>query len=164
MRMQKRLKKISHTQGPNQGIKSLRTPSHGWTLAELLITLGLMSVLAALAWPTYQQQQRQARRSDGQAALLQLQVDQARWRAQQDRYTESLTDLGWASDKSPQGHYQISVTAASPEAYTAQATALGSQAADPECNPLHLSWQGSATAVWGGGEHTSSDPARCWRR
>ncbi|WP_233200834.1 type IV pilin protein [Limnohabitans sp. G3-2] len=143
---------------------SLARPSHGWTLAELLITLALMGVLAALALPTYQQQQRQARRSDGQAALLQLQVAQARWRSQHDRYTESLSDLGWAGDKSPQGHYQITVTEASAEAYTAQATALGAQAADRECNPLRLTWQGSASAVWGAGEHTNSDPARCWRR
>jgi type IV pilus assembly protein PilE len=138
--------------------------SPGWTLAELLITLALMSVLAAMALPTYQQQQRQARRTDGQAALLQLQVDQARWRSSQDRYAESLTDLGWASDRSPQGHYQITITEASGEAYTAQAAALGGQAADRECTPLRLSWQGSATAVWGAGEHADSDPARCWRR
>ena len=162
--MKKKPPKISPTQGPIHGVKTPQAKNHGWTLAELLVTLGLMSVLAALAWPTYQQQQRQARRSDGQAALLQLQVDQARWRSVQDRYTESLTDLGWTSDRSPQGHYRISVTAASQEAYTAQATALGGQAADLECNPLHLSWQGSATAVWGAGDHTSSDPARCWRR
>jgi type IV pilus assembly protein PilE len=41
------------------------TCSQGWTLAELLISLALMSVLAALALPAYQQQQRQARRTDG---------------------------------------------------------------------------------------------------
>lgn len=162
--MQKTHTRPHDTHKTRKASVSLARPSHGWTLAELLITLALMGVLAALALPTYQQQQRQARRSDGQAALLQLQVAQARWRSQHDRYTDSLSDLGWAGDKSPQGHYQITVTEASAEAYNAQATALGAQAADRECNPLRLTWQGSASAVWGAGEHANSDPARCWRR
>jgi nitrogen regulatory protein P-II 1 len=94
------------------GDRTLAANGQGWTLAELLITLCLMSVLAALALPTYQQQQRQARRSDGHAALLQLQMDQVRWRSHHDLYTDSLTDLGWSSDISPQGHYRITVTEA----------------------------------------------------
>ena len=50
----------------------------GWTLTEMLVCLALLGILAALALPAYQEQQRLARRSDGQAALLQLQTDQAR--------------------------------------------------------------------------------------
>lgn len=136
----------------------------GWTLAELLISLAVMSVLAAIALPAYQQQQRQARRSDGQAALVQLQVDQARWRSQHDSHADTLSALGWASDRSPQGHYQISLTESSADGYTALATALGGQVADRDCTPLRLRWQGTATAVFGAGEHMDSDPARCWRR
>ena len=138
--------------------------SSGWTLAELLIVVALMGLLAALALPTYQQQQRQARRSDGQVALLQLQMDQARWRGNHDSHADTLSALGWASDLSALGHYQITLTEASAEGYRAQAIALKNQAADRDCTPLHLSWQGSATAVFGAGEHLDSDPHRCWRR
>jgi type IV pilus assembly protein PilE len=144
--------------------KSSRPQSPGWTLVELMISLALMSVLAALALPTYQQQQRQARRGDGQAALVQLQMDQARWRSAHDSHADTLSALGWASDRSPQGHYQITLTEANAEGYTALAVALGSQTADHECSPLRLTWQGSATALFSAGEHTDSDPARCWRR
>lgn len=136
----------------------------GWTLAELLIGLALLSVLAALALPTYQQQQRQARRIDGQAALLQLQTDQARWRSTHDSHAESLAELGWASDRSPQGHYQISLGEATADGFSALATGLGGQAADRDCNPLRLTWQGSATVLLGAGPQANSDPARCWRR
>jgi type IV pilus assembly protein PilE len=139
-------------------------PCKGWTLTELLISLALMSVLAALALPAYQQQQRQARRGDGQAALLQLQMDQARWRSAHDSYTDTLGALGWNSDRSAQGHYQINITDATADSYTLEAVALGGQAADRDCNPLRLSWQGSATAVFSAGPDMASDPARCWRR
>ena len=138
--------------------------SRGWTLAELLIVVALMGLLAALAVPTYQQQQQQARRSDGQAALLQLQIDQARWRSSHDSHADNLSALGWASDQSPQGHYQIRLIEATPDGYSAQAIALNKQAADRDCTPLHLRWQASATAVFGAGQHLDSDPHRCWRR
>lgn len=138
--------------------------SRGWTLAELLIVVALMGLLGALALPTYQQQQRQARRSDGQAALLQLQLDQARWRSTHDSHADNLSALGWTTDRSPLGHYQITLTEVSAEGYAAQAIALNNQAADRDCTPMRLSWQGSATAVFGAGEHPDSDPHRCWRR
>lgn len=147
---------------PPQTSRSAR--NQGWTLAELLISLALMSVLAAIALPAYLQQQRQARRSDGQAALVQLQMDQARWRSTHDSHADTLSALGWPSDRSPQGHYQITLTEATAEGYTALAVALGGQAADRDCTPLRLRWQGTATAVFSAGEHTDSDPARCWRR
>ena len=40
--------------------------AQGWTLSELLISLALMGVLAAVALPTYTAQQRQTRRADAQ--------------------------------------------------------------------------------------------------
>lgn len=136
----------------------------GWTLTELLISLALMGTLAALALPAYQQQQRQARRSDAQAALQQLQMDQARWRSQHDTYADSLTALGWTSDLSPRGQYRISIPQADAEGYTLEALPLGGQAADRDCSPLRLTWRGSATATFSAGEHAGSDPQRCWRQ
>lgn len=146
--------------------RAVARPRHntGWTLTELLISLALMGTLAALALPAYQQQQRQARRSDGQLALQQLQLDQARWRAEHEAYAESLTALGWPSDRSPQGHYSIRITEASAKGYTLEALPLGTQAADGGCSPLRLTWQGSASATLSAGEHTDSDPKRCWRQ
>ncbi len=136
----------------------------GWTLAELMMALALMSVLASLAIPSYLQQQRTARRSDGQAALVQVQVDQVRWRSSHDRHADTLLALGWTTDRSGQGHYQISLIEVDTASYTALATATGGQAQDHNCTPLRLTWSGSANVVFSAGEHLDSDPHRCWRR
>ena len=152
-------------QTPGQNMRGAGpTQAKGWTLTELLISMALMGTLAALALPAYQQQQRQARRSDGQVALQQLQMDQARWRSQHDSYTDSITTLGWGSDLSPRGHYRIRIVQASADGYILEAQALAAQANDRDCNPLRLSWQGSASATLSAGDSPDSDPHQCWRR
>ena len=138
--------------------------SQGWTLTELLISLALMGTLAALALPAYLQQQRQTRRSDAQVALQQLQIDQARWRSQHDRYADALAALGWSSELSPRGQYQISIPQADAEGYTLEALPLGAQALDRDCSPLRLTWRGSGTATLSAGAYPDSDPLHCWRQ
>ncbi len=141
-------------------------PPHagGWTLSELLMAVAVVGTLAALALPAYLSQQRQARRSDAQAALLQLQMDQARWRGEHEAYADSLAALGWPGEHSPGGHYDLRITQADAEGYTLEAWPRGSQAADQDCRPLRLRWHGSASSTLSAGEHSDSDPMRCWRR
>lgn len=153
------MKKPGHSHGG-------ATPPHagGWTLAELLIGVGLMGTLAALATPAYLEQQRQARRNDARVALQQLQMDQARWRGEHETYADSLAALGWGSEHSPGGHYRIRITQADADGYTLEAWPWGSQAADTACSPLRMTARGSASTTLSSGEHTDSDPGRCWRQ
>ena len=147
-----------------EAAKALAHLMHPHFVKEDQIALPPLGLLAALALPSYQQQQRQARRSDGQGALLQMQLDQARWRSAHESHAETLSTLGWPSDRSDLGHYQIALLSVSADGYTVQATALGAQAADSACSPLRLSWQGTATSILSAGVYFESDPARCWRQ
>lgn len=140
------------------------TRAQGWTLSELLISLALMAVLAAVALPTFQSELRQARRADAQSALQQLQLDQARWRSHQPSFASDLNRLGWRSDQSPAGHYQIAIENATANGYTLVATPIGAQAADSACTPMRLQLQHSATVVFSSGMGKAADPARCWRQ
>ena len=141
-----------------------RPRTEGWTLAELLISLSLMAVLAAVALPAYTEQQRQARRTDAQSALQQLQLDQARWRGTHDTHASDLASLGWASDRSPAGHYQIAIDEASADGYVLTANPVGAQAKDTTCQPLRLQLFHTASVVLSSGDDLAADPGRCWRQ
>lgn len=142
----------------------VRDPASGWTLSELLISLALMAVLTAVALPTYTAQQRQSRRSDAQTALLQAQLDQARWRGTHDRHAPDLASLGWTSERSPSGHYLITIEEASAEGYTLTATPIGVQAGDTVCHPMRLQVLGAGSVVLSSGADLSADANRCWRQ
>ena len=45
-------------------------PARGFTLIEVLITVALIAILAAIALPVYQDQVRKSRRSSAQGVLL----------------------------------------------------------------------------------------------
>ena len=136
----------------------------GWTLSEIMISMALMAVLAALALPAYNAQQRQARRSDAQSALQQLQLEQARWRGTHDSHASELNTLGWTSDRSPSGHYQLRIEDASAEGYTLTATPIGAQAQDTACLPMRLQLLQTARVVMSSGADMTADTGHCWRQ
>lgn len=45
---------------------------NGFTLIELMITVAIVAILAAIAYPSYQDSVRKARRANGQANLVEL--------------------------------------------------------------------------------------------
>lgn len=71
----------------------LRRPL-GFTLIELMITVAIIAVIAAVAYPSYQDSITKGRRAEGRTALLQVLQQQERFITQRNAYYCFATDPG----------------------------------------------------------------------
>jgi type IV pilus assembly protein PilE len=125
----------------------------GFTLIELMIVVGVIAILAAIAIPNFLEQSKKGRRAEAMSAVGELQLRQERWRAENPAYA-TQTQLGTMPDVDS---YTIAVTApTNPTAvsartqYTITATATGKQATD-RCGNLTMSYDaGTGTPTWSG--------------
>lgn len=133
----------------------LRKQMSGITLIELMIVVVIVSILAAIAFPNYQEFTARAKRNEAKAALLRLAINQERFYLNNNSFTLVLADLGFASAITETGYYQIQVTAADTSNFTASATYLlgGSEAA--KCLTFTID---------GRGAKTSGPETNCWER
>ena len=126
----------------------------GFTLVELLIVVTMVSILAALAFPSYQDSVRKGRRATGKAALNKVQLLEERYRTNNASYG-TLAQIGNPTD--PEGNYTLAVTNTSATGYTTTATAQGDQAKDKaegvSCKQLSIV---VAAGV------TTKAPSECW--
>ena len=107
----------------------------GFTLLEVMIAAAIIAILAAIAYPSYQNQTQRSRRADGQAMLLEILQAQERYYTANMSYVTDLTLLGYANPTpSNEGYYNISAAACSgttiDDCVELTATALGSQIDD----------------------------------
>ncbi len=93
----------------------------GFTLVELMIVVAVIGILAAIAYPSYVDSMRKARRADAKAALLQVAQKEEQFYARNGSYTTDMTDLGYSNtgwnsypENSPadEQYYQVRVSAA----------------------------------------------------
>lgn len=98
-----------------------RKKMKGFTLIELMIAVAIVAILASIALPAYQNSVRKSRRADAMTSLLQLQLAQEKWRANNPSYTSDLANLGWSSSSSIDGHYTMAITSATGTQFTVTA-------------------------------------------
>lgn len=67
----------------------------GFTLIEMMITVAIVAILAAIALPAYTNQIRKSRRGDAKIALLDMAARQERYNTINFRYATAVTDLGY---------------------------------------------------------------------
>ena len=136
----------------------------GFTLIELMITVAIVAILAAVAYPTYRSYVMRSNRVEAQNALLQIQVAQEKFFLQHNRYATTNTELTNApGDATPglgmrstteHGYYTLSLApgpGGSVNGYTATATATGGQAQDTDCPTFSITHTGvrsPSTGCW----------------
>jgi type IV pilus assembly protein PilE len=107
--------------------------NRGLTLIELMVVVFIVAILAAIAIPVYTSNIQRARRADAKTALQQVRGAQEMWRAEKGFYSASVAELQTTMG-APQAninqYYTWSFIATGATTWTAQATALGSQAVD----------------------------------
>lgn len=140
----------------------------GFSLIELLVTLVIVGILAALALPGYSQVMNRALRQDARLALLRVQQQQELYFASHLSYARQLghgpSGLG-LSERSDNGQYLIGLqTAADGMSYsvTASADSTGRQAADQHCARLMLDETGRRHSAGAAGDWRNDDAHRCW--
>jgi len=127
----------------------------GITLIELMIVVVVISILAAIAYPNYQEFTARAKRNEAKAALLRLAINQERFYLNNNSFTLNLAELGFGSAITETGYYQIEVTAADTSNFTASATYLQGGSEATKCLTFTINGRGAKT----------SDPeTNCWER
>ncbi len=116
----------------------------GFTLIELMIVVVIVAILAAIAYPSFQQYMRETKRADAHTALLRISALQEKWFSDnRNQYATSTTSLGYAAHPavSNDRFWEISVAAAGPAGFTLSAAPAGSHT-DAACNPITLTSAG----------------------
>lgn len=129
----------------------------GFTLLELMVVVAIVGILAAMAYPSYQESVRRANRTDAKNALLELGARQERYRFGRNAYTPTIGDLG-LSGYSAERLYEIRIDAAGTTTFSASAIPQGGQV-DDRCGTLTLTNTGAKGTV---NSHSMS-AEECWR-
>lgn len=123
----------------------------GFTLVELMISLIIVAILVALAYPSFVEYIRKAKRGDAQQLLI-------NWSVNQEIYKSNNPTYAGAGDLAPPtvDDYVLSVSNVSASTYTLTANATGSQEADSEdgqsCDVMTIDQNGLKQPLpcWGG--------------
>lgn len=109
----------------------------GVTLMELMVVIAIIGILAAFAFPAYEQHVMEARRQDGISTILEAQLHIESF------ITENNANpaTGWTTipSESPSGFYDIVYTpGAAIGEYRIDANAKGAQTSDTGCTNIYI--------------------------
>lgn len=130
----------------------------GFTLIELMITVAIVAILAAVAYPSYQSHVIKTRRAAAASCLMEMAQYMER------SYTTNMTYVGAALPSTQcrtdlSGHYSFSIETVKAAEYNVQAAPVpgSQQAAKDKCGTLTLNQAGTK-----GRSGTEMGVSQCW--
>lgn len=140
-----------------------RRGSGGFSLTELMIALAIISILAAIALPSYRQYVIRSNRGDATQALLRLAAEQERYYLAHNTYASTIGEGGLnVSATSEHGWYKLTISDGNANNFVAEASPAGDspQKNDSECQTFEIDADGRKTATDANGAATDDI---CWR-
>ena len=151
----------------------MRSRNKGVTLIELMIVVAIIGILAAIAYPNYQESTAKSRRGNAQAELMGLSSALERYYSQNNHYSNAANvgnDIGapagtlYAVDTQVAALYTVTISSAggstandtdTAQSYIVSAVPrVGSAMENDRCGTMTLS---------SAGVRTPANPADCWR-
>lgn len=138
--------------------------ARGFTLIEMMITVAIVGILAAIAYPSYTSYVAKANRAEGRAAVMKMLQDQERWFTQRNTYV--LVNSGnatgevlknFSGDSRARSKYFIGAAQCGTTALNqcVLVTAVPQFGSDPEVGTLSVTSTGTRSC-------TGSQPTLCW--
>jgi type IV pilus assembly protein PilE len=86
-----------------------RRPQGGFTLIELMITVAVVAILAAIAFPSYSLFMKKSRRGEAEAALMDIAQRQQQYLLDTRSYAPSIATLGTAIPVDVSTYYTVQI-------------------------------------------------------
>ena len=139
-----------------------RKKSHGFTLIELMITVAVIGILGAIAFPSYMESVRKSRRAEGRTAMMEVLQQQERYMTQNNTYlafADTTTDKpfkNFSGDKRTGAAYHIGSRACSGDIKLCVQVFGTPKYTDPKVTELTITSTGIKSC-------TGGDTSVCWK-
>jgi len=133
--------------------------ARGFTLIEVMITVVIIGILAAVAYPSYQDYIRRGNRSAAQSFMMTIAQRQEQYLLTNRSYTATIGSggLGLTAPTETNARYTITMTTPTATSYLITATPEGNQVVAGKFGVLTLSSDGTKTSP-------DRPPAEEWKR